>query len=239
MASIDGVRRFFRIPLSASAQAKVDVSAELRFHLEMRAEELVERGLAHHQAREQALDEFGDLDHTRRYCRKMSVRKERKDRSMNWLRDLYLDIRHAVRLLGRNKGFTAVVVLTIGLGIGANTAIFSVINAVLLSPFPYDQPERLVTVWESNPEEGLPFMTASTPNYVDWREQNQVFSEMAAFHTRDYFLETSQGTINIQGTRVTASAFPLLRVEPHLGRLFDEQDELPDSEPVVVLSHGL
>jgi putative ABC transport system permease protein len=102
---------------------------------------------------------------------------------------LWQDIRHAVRLLRNNPGFTLVAVLALSLGIGATSAIFSVVNAVLLRPFPYEDSDRLVVVWERNLNYGLPFMVASAPNYVDWREQNQVFAGLGAFQTRGYFLE--------------------------------------------------
>jgi len=103
---------------------------------------------------------------------------------------LVQDLRYAVRALRNSPGFTLVAVLTLALGIGANSAIFSVVHSVLLRPFPYEDPSRLVVVWETQLQHGLPFMYASPPNYADWREQNQVFEQMAVFATRAFFFTT-------------------------------------------------
>src|SRR5882762_1798353 len=101
-----------------------------------------------------------------------------------WLDDLRRDMQYALRTLRRSPGFTAVVVLTIALGIGANTAIFSVVQAVLLRPLPYRDPDRLVMVWEADQKKGANHIQVSAPNYSDWREQNEAFEEMAASFAR-------------------------------------------------------
>ena len=152
---------------------------------------------------------------------------------------LVQDLRYAVRSLRHSPGFTLVAVLTLALGIGANSAIFSVVHAVLLRPFPYEDPGRLVVVWETQLEYGLPFMYASPPNYADWREQNQVFEEMGVFATRAFFLADSDEPVRIPGARVSASLFDLLGASPQLGRVFGAEEDRPGEGRVVLLSDGL
>jgi putative ABC transport system permease protein len=160
---------------------------------------------------------------------------------------LWRDLRYAVRLLGRSPGFAAVAILTLALGIGANTAIFSVVNAVLLSPLPYAQANRLVMVWESNPRleqrRGLSQFAArnvvSPANFLVWREQNTVFDQMAAFVEQPANL-TGQGEperIAVQYS--TPNLFPLLGVNPVLGRPFTAEEGQTGSDQVAILSYGL
>src|SRR5262245_23447681 len=133
---------------------------------------------------------------------------------------LWQDLRYALRTFRGNSGFTAVAILVLALGIGANSAIFTVLNAVVLRPLDFDHPERLVVCWESNPEINFPRMPASPPNFIDWQAQNHVFEQMAAFGD----LELNMGGVGepetIKGAVVSASVFPLLRVKAALGRVF-------------------
>ncbi|HXG65767.1 MAG TPA: ABC transporter permease [Blastocatellia bacterium] len=152
---------------------------------------------------------------------------------------LWQDLRYGIRTLARRPGFTAIAVLTLALGIGANSALFSVVNAVLLRPFPFGDPEHLVIVWETKLQRNLPFMFASPPNYADWREQNQVFEEMAAFFPGSFFLTQDGEPAQVPGARVTASLFPLLQVQLLLGRTFSPEEDRPGGPKAVVLSHGL
>jgi putative ABC transport system permease protein len=129
-------------------------------------------------------------------------------------------------------------VLTLALGIGGTSAIFSVVNGVLLRPFPYADPDRLVVVWERNLSRGLPYMFASPPNYADWRAQNNVFDEMGAFSRRRYILEGETESNVARGASVTAGMFSVLGASPLLGRLFNSADDIEGSPRVVLLSHG-
>jgi len=153
--------------------------------------------------------------------------------------NLFQDFRYGLRVLVKNPAFSAVAILTLALGIGANTAIFSVIDAVLLRPFPYEDPERLVITWEANLDLGLPQMVVSSPNYADWREQNRVFDEMAAFRTRGMFLGREDELVRLHGVQTTSSLFAILDTQPILGRLFHPDEDLPGSDRVVLLSHAL
>ncbi len=140
-------------------------------------------------------------------------------------------------MLWRSPAFTAVAVLTLALGIGANTAIFSVINAVLLRPLPYKDPERLVFVWGQNPRIG--HEGASLPDFTDWRSQNTAFEGMAGLAGQSFNLTSGDEPERLLGYAATANLFPLLGVEPALGRGFRAGEDKPGAERVAILSHGL
>jgi putative ABC transport system permease protein len=149
------------------------------------------------------------------------------------------DAAHAVRSLTRTPGFTVVVLLTLALGIGGNSAIFSIVNAVLLRALPVAEPEQLLVVWESRIDEGENYMFASPPNYMDWRAQSEVFEDLGAFAPRDYLLERPDETIRVHGSRITASLFPVLGVSPVVGRAFTDEEDQPGAPKVALISHRL
>jgi putative ABC transport system permease protein len=142
-------------------------------------------------------------------------------------------------MLAKNPGFTAAAVLTLALGIGANTAVFSVVHAVLLRPFPYKDPNRLVIVWEQNLSRGWTTNIVSAANFLDWRKQNSVFTEMAAIDSTSFNVAGSGEPIEVGGERVTANLFSLLGVQPIRGRGFQSEDDRPASAPVAIVSYGL
>ena len=153
---------------------------------------------------------------------------------------LWQDIRFGLRLMAKKPGFTFVGVLALALGIGANTAIFSVVNAVLLSPLPYQQSERLVWIWETNPTSDIKTEPASMPNFNDWRTQNQSFEEMAAFGNSAFTLTSSESEPERIGvTYTTANFFPLLGIKPFIGRSFSDEEHAQGKNRVVMLSYGL
>ncbi len=150
---------------------------------------------------------------------------------------LFKDIRYGIRNLLKHPGFTLVAVVTLALGIGANTAIFSVVNTVLLRPLPYEKPDQLVVPLETS--SGQPIGT-SYPNFVDWRNQNTVFENVAALRTRESFNLTGTGeSERLQGRLVSANFLATLGVKPIRGRDFLAEDDRPGAIPVVLLSHGL
>jgi putative ABC transport system permease protein len=157
----------------------------------------------------------------------------------NLLGDLWQDLRYGLRMLAKNPGFTIVAVIALALGIGANSAIFSVVNTVLLRPLPYKNPEQLVMVWEENSKQGFPKDTPAAANYVDWRDQNHVFEAMAAMAEISFNLTGVGDPERIDGRRVSASLFPLLGVEPQLGRAFRPEEDKPGANQVVMMSYGL
>ena len=152
---------------------------------------------------------------------------------------LIKDIRYGIRGLWKRPGFTVVAVLTLALGIGANTAIFSVVNAVLLKPLQFHDPERLVIIWEDATFAGFPRNTPAPANYVDWKTQTQSFADMAGTVEWTYNLTGDGDPERVAAYAVTANFFPLLGVPPAVVRVFTADDDRPGAPNVTVLSHGL
>src|SRR5215213_198751 len=155
------------------------------------------------------------------------------------MENFFKDIRYGVRGLLKRPGFTVIALITLALGIGANTAIFSVVNAVLLRPLPFQKPEELVIVWEDATLVGFPHNTPAPANYVDWKTQNQSFADMAATHETSYNLTGDGEPERVTAYAVTANFFPLLGVQPLLGRSFLNEEDRPGGNKVVVLSYSL
>jgi len=149
------------------------------------------------------------------------------------------DFRYGVRMLRRSPGFTAVAIVTLALGIGANTAIFSVVDAVLLRPLPFHDPDRLVMVWEDATHVGFPRNTPAPANYLDWKAQNHTFDDLAALRSRSFNLTGEGDPEQLDARAVTANMFPLLGVKPALGRTFLEAEDQPGAPNVAVVSYGL
>ena len=152
---------------------------------------------------------------------------------------LLQDLRYGARMLWARPGFTLVAVLTLALGIGANTAIFSLFNAVLLKPLPFTDPRQLVMLWEDASSIGFPRNTPAPANYVDWKTQTHSFEDMAALQTVSYNLTGAGEPQKLNGQAVTANLFQLLGTTPALGRTFTPDEEKPGSERVVILSNAL
>ena len=152
---------------------------------------------------------------------------------------LFKDIRYGVRGLVKRPSFTVIALITLAPGIGANTAIFSVVNAVLLRPLPFQKPEELVIVWEDAAFAGFPHNTPAPANYVDWKAQNQSFADMAASHETSFNLTGDGEPERVSSYAVTANFFPLLGVQPVLGRSFLTEEDQPGGNKVAVLSYSL
>lgn len=150
--------------------------------------------------------------------------------------NLLQDLRYAARLMLKQPGFTAVAIVALALGIGANTAIFSAVNAVLLQPLPFPEPERLVLVRDVQLTEDTP---ASYPEYLDWRDQAQTFEDLAAAFSSSYSLTGQGEPEQLPGVRVSANLLPMLGVKPVIGRNFEPEEESRSGERVVILSHSL
>jgi putative ABC transport system permease protein len=153
------------------------------------------------------------------------------------LTDLLRDARYAVRQLARTPGFTLVAILTVGLGTGASSAIFSVVNGVLLRPLPYQDPDTLVRVHEVVPQYGR--FSVAPASFLDWRQQNTVFERIAAFNSSSATFTDSSGPERITGALVSGDLFDLLGVAPALGRSFRAEEDAPGKDAVIVLSHGM
>ena len=152
---------------------------------------------------------------------------------------LFRDSRYAIRALIRTPGFSAVAALTFGLGIGVNTAVFSVFNAVVLRPLPYPEPDRITMVWMDNRGQGIKEDITSWPNYIDWRDQNSSFAVMAGFTGTAFNLTGADEPERLQGAQTTANFFDVMGVRPLFGRLYTTANETPGNDGVVLLSYGL
>jgi predicted permease len=225
-------KRFWSVPVER------EVDSELAFHLDMRVRELIDQGMTPEDARVAALQRFGNLDRITEACRDLGRRRNNDMRRAEWLSELRYDLRYAVRALRASPGFTIVALLTLAMGIGASTTIFSVANAVLLRPFPYHEPERIVRVWETNPTTET--FSISEPDYLDWLERVRSMSQLAAFTGENVSLLGDGDPEEIGAMAATPSLFPLLGVRPLIGRVFGEEEAKPGAAParVVVLSNA-
>src|SRR5215813_14028845 len=156
-----------------------------------------------------------------------------------WEDEMFQDLRFGVRTLLKHKGFTAVAALTLMLGIGANTVIFSVMNAVLLRPIPFPDPDRLVMVWATDQETRRRQDSTSFPDFMDWREQNQVFAQMAAYSIAPFNMTGGNQPERVIGLRASADLFPVLGVSPVQGRAFLREEQQPGRNKVVLVSDNL
>jgi len=158
--------------------------------------------------------------------------------SMNFFENLRQDLIYGVRGLLRNPGFTAVVVITLALGIGANTAIFSVVHGVLLRPLPYRAPDRLVIVSQAAPKIAEPSFGFSVPDFTDFRERQRSFTAMSEYHSMWFILLGRPDPERVQTGVVSDNFFDLLGVKPVLGRTFQRGEDLPGAAPVLLLSYN-
>jgi predicted permease len=205
-----------------------DLEEEIRLHLELRQQQQIECGMAPDDARAAARRQFGNVTSLRE--------KSHSAWGWEWFEHLVQDVRYALRVLRKSPGFTAVAVLTLALGIGANTSLFSVVNGVLLNPLPYPHPDQVVTMVDWFP--GYGESSISYPDFLDWVRLNHAFSSLAAYR-RDSFNLTGQGDAEqVTAMDVSASFFPLLSVNPILGRDFSSDEDQLGGPPSVILSGG-
>jgi predicted permease len=213
-----------------------DLSEEIREHLEEKTEELVVGGLPRQEAEAAARREFGNL----------TLTKEDSREVWRWTRveNFLLDIRYGLRTLQKNLGFAAIVILTLALGIGANTAIFSVVYAALIRPLPYTQPERLITLGEDRLQEGQPSAAdartwnVSYPDFLDWQRQSKSFEALAGFNGDGFILHGAGEPQMIFGAQVTTSFFSTMGVKPFLGRDFAAGEDIAKGPKVAILTYG-
>jgi predicted permease len=206
---------------------------ELSFHIDMETELNMRRGMPREAARTAALRAFGGIERTRE--------DYRDARGVRWLEELRRDVGYALRAARRAPGFTAVVVLTLTLGIGATTAIFTVVRAVLLRDLPFTEPERLVRVWPANPSRGETRGMLSIPNFDDWRRQSTTVERMAAYSTLPTGLALVDGgePVRLRTAFVSADFFSTLGVGARIGRVILPAEHEEGRDRVVVLSHAL
>src|SRR6266849_6194342 len=222
----------FRLASFVRKQAwERDMSTELESNLQLHIADNVRAGMCPDDARRAAVLEFGAI---------ASAKEDYRDRkSLSLLETLAQDLRYAARTLRKNPGFTMVAVLTLGLGIGANTAMFSVVQSVLLRPLPYAQPDRLVEISETNPLKHWTHTVAAPANFADWQRMNSVFTGIAAYGRTETFLSGSGEQQRLRALAVTGNLFDVLGVPPLLGRTFTYEETFEGKNRVVVLSYNL
>jgi putative ABC transport system permease protein len=215
-----------------SGKMERELDAELRHHLELLVRAKMRTGLTEVEALREAGLEFGGLEQVKQDCR--------ESRGTMFVATILYDLHFAARQMRKHPGFAAVTILTLGLGIGAATATFSVFETTLLRPLPYADPSRLVILWSMTPTFGFSGPGALTdPDYTEWEQQNQIFDGIAAFRQQASNLTGGGVPERLLGATTTASLFPLLGVAPELGRAFTRHEQIAGHNDVVLISRQL
>jgi putative ABC transport system permease protein len=234
----DSPRRAFRFPWRSPGRIRADIDDELRFHLDMRTAELVATGMSEADARREATREFGDVEFTRGYCRMLDERGERATRRGDWLADAVHDFAQAVRVLRRSPGFLFIALVTIALGVGANSAIFSVIRGVLLRPLPFADPGRLIAVYEDNRPDHSTRSQLAAADYVDYRRDQSSLTDLGVVSYASLSYQGDGDPIALNGLRFSPNVFTILGVRPLLGRTLLPNEDEAGRNGVVVLSYA-
>lgn len=234
------VRRLLRLSLGRD-RVDAEMDEEVAFHLEARVEQLVRLGYDPAAARAEALTRFGPIEQATERLRASAAQRERRRENRERANALGRELRYSIRSLRRSPAFAAAVVLTLALGIGANTAVAGLLRAVLLRTPPYATPSRLAMVWQRLPSlgGGVDRLGASLPEYVDYRDRNRVFSAMAGYENLDLDLTGDGPPERIAAARVTSTLFSTLGVRPFIGRDFVAADGQEGSANVAILGYGL
>src|SRR3954463_7220980 len=230
--------------LGLAPERENEIAEELSQHFEDQFEQAVSSGATEEEARLAALTELKQTDVLARSLKGVERRVPQNpipmgsERKRNMFADLSQDVRYGLRMLLKNPAFTVIAVFALALGIGANSAIFSVVNALLLRPLPYTNPNQLVVIWESAAHLGFPKNTPSPANFLDWQKQSTVFESMAAFAERSFNLTGVGEPERLDGRRVSANLFNLLGVTPIIGRSFVPEEDKPGTK-VAILNEAL
>ncbi|MHC4092419.1 MAG: ADOP family duplicated permease, partial [Planctomycetota bacterium] len=224
--------------LAAGSRPLSDIDEEIQFHLDEGAELLVQRGMPREDAAREAERRFGDVNRIRNECCAINVDRSSARRSPECLRTVARDVGYALRCFRKNPGFAAVAVSVLALGIGADTAIFSVVNAVLLRPLPYADPGGLVMLWERDRGSGQP-QPVSPPTFTEWKEPNPFFEAIAVVNEGSYNLAGGDEPERVPGASVSPTLFGMLGVDAVLGRTFLPEEGEPGGEHVTLLGYGL
>jgi predicted permease len=215
-------------PFWRRSQQRAALDQEIQSHLQMAASDRIERGESTEHAQRAARCEFGNV---------ALVQQLTRDQwGWRWLEELLQDLRYGARMLRKNLGFTVVAVLTLALGIGANTGIFSIVNGVLLNPLPYPHPEQLVTLHESKPN--FEFGSISYPNFRDWQKDNHTFSSMAISRRFAFSLTGLGEAEQVPARFISSDFFSTVGVNPVLGRSFVPREDEIGAAPIALISAG-
>src|SRR5262245_2912735 len=208
-----------------------EIEEEAQFHIDMHTAENIGRGMSAEEARMEAERRFGNLTRMKEMGYEV--------RGGNWLETLWLDLRYGARILLKNPGFTLIAVMTLALGVGANTAIFSVVNGVLLKSLPYHDPERIILLWGDVRSRGEHRSQVSATDVADWRKQNTVFAEVATYSHWGATLSGDGEPERLSGMQVGDGYFSVMGGRPLLGRIFTSEEQVDGKDFVIVLGYGL
>lgn len=208
-----------------------ELDAELRFHFDRHVQKGIDSGLTREEAVRQARIEFGGLDQVKEDCREA--------RGVHWIETALQDVRYGLRMLRKSPGFTTVAILTLALGIGANTAIFSIVNPILFRPLPFKDPDRLVAVMETKASQNLQWLWPTQISFVEWQRRATAFETIAAYHGCGFQLAADGEPHFLQGECVSTVFLPMLGVQPVLGRLWSEDEDRPGHDHVALLSYNV
>ena len=239
------LRRWLRRLWPLASEEERAIRRELLFHLDRLTEQFRAQGMSRRQARRAALRRFGQVGHIEQELATVNGIREvqyKGDGTMKGLiNDLGQDVRFGLRTLRKSPGFTTVAVLTLALGIGANTAIFSAVNGILLHPFPYKDPDRIVTIWQRNLEQGAERVSpqVSSGDFLDWQERSQSFAAMSLLRPYGFDFHGGQEPEDIGAWLVTKGFFQVFGVNPMLGRSFTPEEYADDSQNVAVFTYSL
>src|ERR1700730_10126266 len=221
--------RFHSLLQKNSIERELD--EEVRFHLERQIAEHAAAGMSPDEARRAAMLEFGGVEQFKEACR--------ETRGINRLETVLADLRYGFRTLGKNPGFTILIVLTLALGVGANTAVFSMVNALLLHPYNFRSLDTLVRVWEDRGiDEGYDARYMAPADAEELRSSNSVFQALTTYSFQSFSFGTAREAQPILGCRVSSNFFDVLGVSAASGRLFSLSEEQPGADQVAVVSHG-
>jgi putative ABC transport system permease protein len=227
MSFWNSVKSFWRNTVNRSA-SESEMDAELRFHLDTRAEHFMREGLSREDALRRARLEFGAVDKAKEECREA--------RGVSFIENAKQDLRYAVRTLRKNPGFTAVAVITLAAGIGANTAIFSVIDGVLLRPLPYPQPDRIVRIWQTDDKDRIGNL--ADPNFADLQQQNRSLQSMVEYAAYPASVSGGSEPTRATGAVVSKGFFSTMGVEPFIGRSFAPDEQHVGAARTAIVSYG-
>ena len=218
--------------LFTGSRSDRELAREIESHLELQVDDLVKAGMTPDEARRRALGTLGGLERTRE--------EYRDRRGVPMLENLIRDLRHAARGLAKNPGFTLAAIVVLGLGIGANTAIFSVVNAVVLRPLPFPEADRIVRLWHTPPLQftGQPVFPLSPANFIDWKAQSQVFERAAVYRIGRRIITGNGEPYALTAANASADLLPILGLSPILGRGFTAEDDNAGGPMTVVLTEA-
>jgi putative ABC transport system permease protein len=227
--------RFGGLPPS-NRELERDIDEELAQHLEMRAKDFEREGLDRKSAEKKAQRRFGDVEAYRGEMKRVKSEHVQRVERMMYLDELRQDIGFGFRQFVKEPALPLMIMILLAVGLGATTAIFSVVKAVLLEPLPYESPDQLVMIWADKKGQSIP---VSYPNFKDWRDQNQSFEDIGVFDYTTFNLSGTGLPERLAGTMVSAGIFEILGVQPELGRTLLAEEDMPGAPRVVIVSHRL